>query len=121
MMSAAKYVVVGVVGYLTYFLLLVVCVEYLALSPLLGSSIGFVWVVVQSYFLNKDWTFKSDKKHAQALPRYVIASSICFTFNLTIMYLMINVLGIWYLLAQAIAAVAIPAINFLLNKHWTFS
>jgi putative flippase GtrA len=121
LVSAAKYLVVGGLGTVTHLSLLYVTVEHLSFEPLLGSSTVFIWVVIQSYLLNKNWTFDNDSKHSSALPRYLVVSGIGFLSNLLLMYLMINFLGLWYMLAQILTATVIPAMNFLLNKYWTFS
>ena len=118
---AAKYFVVGILGTVTHLSLLYFAVEFLHMPPLLGSSAAFVVVVVQSYLLNRNWTFQSDRGHGSALPRYLAVSGMGFVGNLTIMFVMFNILGLWYMLAQASAAVVIPVMNFLLNKYWTFS
>ena len=119
--SAAKYIVVGILGTATHLGLLYVTVEFFFFSPLLGSSTAFVWVVIQSYLLNHNWTFQSDQKHACTLPRYLIVSGVGFLSNFLLMYFMVNVLEIWYMTAQILTALVIPIMNFLLNRYWTFS
>ncbi|MFT5335940.1 MAG: putative flippase GtrA [Halioglobus sp.] len=121
MFSAAKYFVVGGLGTVTHLSLLYLFVEFLFLSPLVASSTAFVCVVLQSYSLNRNWTFQSDKAHATTLPRYVIVSCFGFATNLAIMFVMINIFALWYMAAQIVTIVVIPAMNFLLNKYWTFS
>ncbi len=118
---ATKYLVVGVLGTLTHLSLLYITVEFLTFSPILGSSLAFIWVVLQSYLLNRNWTFQSDKAHITTLPRYIVVSVAGFLTNLLIMFVMVNVLGLWYMLAQTVTILVIPALNFLLNKYWTFS
>jgi putative flippase GtrA len=118
---AAKYLVVGVLGTLTHLGLLYVTVEFLHFTPLLGSSTAFIWVVLQSYGLNRTWTFQSKKKHAITLPRYIVVSVAGFLTNLLVMFVMINVLEVWYIIAQMVTILVIPAMNFLMNKYWTFS
>ncbi len=119
--NAAKYLVVGAIGTVTHLSLLYISVEYLRMPPLLASCAAFVWVVMQSYILNRNWTFQSKREHASALPRYLAVSGIGFLTNLSIMFVMLNIMGLWYMLAQASAAIVVPAMNFLLNTFWTFS
>ena len=119
--SAAKYFVVGVLGTATHLFLLYIAVEFVYLSPLLGTSAAFIWVVIQSYLLNRNWTFQSDKKHTSTLPRYLIVSGIGFITNFLLMFFMLEVLGLWYIFAQILTALVVPLMNFLLNKYWTFS
>jgi putative flippase GtrA len=121
LVSMAKYFVVGGLGTITHLSLLYATVEYLSFEPLVGSSVVFIWVVIQSYLLNKNWTFENNSKHTSTLPRYLVVSGIGFLSNLLLRYLMINVLELWYMLAQILTVTVIPAMNFLLNKYWTFS
>lgn len=119
--SAAKYIVVGILGTATHLALLYLTVEFFLFSPLIGSSTAFIFVVIQSYILNRNWTFQSEKSHTSTLPRYLIVSGVGFLSNFLLMYFMVNVLGIWYMTAQILTALVIPIMNFLLNRYWTFS
>jgi putative flippase GtrA len=118
---AARYLVVGLLGTVTHLCLLYIAVEFVGMSPLPGSGAAFIWVVIQSYLLNRNWTFQSIRGHNSALPRYLAVSGIGFMGNLLIMYVMLDIFGLWYMLAQASAAIVIPIMNFLLNKYWTFA
>lgn len=119
--SFSKYALVGILGTATHLGLLYILVEFARMSPLLSTSIAFVWVVLQTYFLARSWVFRSDKKHSTSLPRFVVVSVTGFFANLGIMYVMVNVLGIWYMAAQTVTIVVIPPFNFLMNRYWTFS
>ena len=50
-----------------------------------------------------------------------MVSGIGFIGNFLLMFLMLNILGLWYMFAQILTALVIPLMNFLLNKYWTFS
>ncbi len=119
--SAAKYFIVGAIGTVTHLVVLYCCVEFMFLSALVGSSVGFTWVVIQSYFLNRNWTFESDKQHRSALPRYIVVSCVGFITNLFIMFIAVDVLHVFYLAAQLLTITVVPGMNFLLNKFWAFS
>jgi putative flippase GtrA len=119
--SAAKYFVVGAIGTVTHLTILYFCVDILLISALLGSSIGFTWVVIQSYLLNRNWTFESKKQHRSALPRYLTVSCIGFLTNLLIMFVAVDIYNVFYMLAQTLTIIVVPGMNFLLNKFWAFS
>jgi len=119
--SVAKYFIVGALGTVTHLSLLYIAVEYLGFAPIVGSSCAFIWVVIQSYFLNRNWTFRSERRHSSALPRYVTVSTIGFFGNFSMMYILLNIFGLWYMLAQILTAFVIPLMNFLLNRYWTFA
>jgi putative flippase GtrA len=119
--SAAKYFVVGALGTVTHLTLLYITVEFFLFSPLLGTSCAFIWVATQSYLLNRNWTFRSSKKHSSTLPRFLIVSIIGFLGNFGMMYVLLNIFSLWYMLAQMLTALVIPIMGFLLNKYWAFS
>lgn len=116
-----KYALVGILGTITHFALLFVFVEWFAIAPLPATSLAFVWVGLQSYALSINWVFESDNSHATSFPRFIIVSLVGFFSNLGIMYLLINILGVWYLAAQAVTVLIIPPMNYLMNRYWTFS
>ncbi|QLE57813.1 GtrA family protein [Nostoc sp. TCL26-01] len=115
-----KYAIVGALGTFTHIGLLTLLVEILTLPPVISSSAAFIVVVIISYWLNYRWTFRSKSKHRRALLRYSIVSLFGFSLNLGIMYLIVNVLHLWYLIGQIIAIIFIPISNFFLNSRWAF-
>tara|TARA_R110001592_G_scaffold319724_3_gene597485 strand:- start:13929 stop:14297 length:369 start_codon:yes stop_codon:yes gene_type:complete len=116
-----RYAVVGILGTSLHFLLLFIFVEKFSQDPVLSSIAAFPAVVILSYVLNKNWTFESDKAHAIALPKYLTVCFVSLMNNFLLMYLLVNVLEIWYMAAQAFSIAVIPVINFILKKYWAFA
>ncbi len=52
--------------------------------------------------------------------RYILAGSIGAFINLALMYVLTDILGIWYLLSSSMAFVAAFFASFFLQKFWTF-
>lgn len=119
--SVSRYALVGMLGTATHLALLYGLVEWAALPPLLATSLAFCWVVLQSYWLNRNWVFQSDSRHVSSLPKFVIASLLGLTANFGLMYLMIEVLDLWYMAAQIVTILVIPPMNYLLYRYWTFA
>ena len=40
--------------------------------------------------------------------------------NTLITYIVVNVMGLWYGFALMVVVTAVPAITYLLNRHWTY-
>ncbi len=109
-----KYVIAGGVATFVNLGALFVCVEYFRLWYLISAVISFVCGLVTSYILQKFWTFKDGKTknmHIQFAGFTIFALGI-LALNTALMYLFVDVLKIWYLLAQAFAALLIAFINF---------
>lgn len=118
--SIFKYAIVGILGTATHIGILTILVECFSLNPLLGSTLGFLVTLVESYLLNYYWTFKAKTNHAQAISRYFAVSVFGLLLNTLIMYLAIDYFRIWYLYGQILVIFCVPLSNYFLNKIWTF-
>jgi putative flippase GtrA len=120
-LPATRYVVVGGLGTAAHLALLAICVEQMGLTPLLGAGVGFLGALGVSYWLNHHWTFRSRRPRWQSLWRY---ASVCvggLLLNTGMMFGLMNGLGWGYLHAQLSVILIVPAINFLLHRHWAFA
>ena len=63
--------------------------------------------------LNKLLTFRTRHEYARIeLPRYFSAMAASFAANLVLMYLLVSVLGMWYLAASILVAMVLVIFNF---------
>ena len=83
--------------------------------------IAFVSISPLSFFLNKAVTFRTRREYARIeLPRYFSAMAASFALNLLLMYLLVSVLGVWYLTASLLVAAVVLIVNFLSSDRWSF-
>jgi len=115
-----RYAIVGVLGTAIHFGVLAALVEFGGVEPVLASAAGFIVTLIVSYVLNHRWTFASPARHRTAFARYTAVSVLGLGLNSLIMYLAVHVFGLWYILAQALVVMVVPAVNYLLNRSWTF-
>jgi putative flippase GtrA len=115
-----KYGIVGLVGTFIHFAVLILLVELFSFQPVLSSALGFIIVVVASYYLNKKWTFKSNERTFPEFMRYLITSVSGLIMNIAIMYLAIDIIGLDYFIGQLLVTIVIPITNYFLNHYWTF-
>lgn len=113
------YVGVGLVAAVGHYSVLVALVELLRQDPVLASLAGFVVGGVISYVLNRRYTFKSDRAHEAAVPRFVLVTGIGFVLTWLLMTAL-TAMGMHYLLAQMATTVAVLGWNFTANRLWTF-
>ena len=111
----------GVIGTLGHYTILIVLVQFWAVDPVFASSFGFVVGAVINYILNYQFTFQSDKRHAEALTKFLIVATIGAGINGTIMYIGVENTNINYLIVQIFATCVVLLWNFVLNKLWTFA
>lgn len=93
----------------------------LGVHYLLSTVIGFAAITPLGFLLNKILTFRTRREYARIeLPRYVGAMAASFGTNLALMYLLVSVLGMWYLAASILVALVLVIGNFLTSDRWSF-
>lgn len=60
------------------------------------------------------------KKTIKQYPKFFISGLVCAVINLSILYTLTELTGLYYLISAIIAVVISSTCNFVLNKTWTF-
>lgn len=118
-MQFVTYAMVGAVGTLAQYAVLVVSVSMHWLTPVVASVIGALLGGVINYILNARITFRSHK-HASALPKFALTALIGAAINGVLMKIFIDYFGLYYLLAQVIATAIVLMLTYVINLMWTF-
>ena len=118
----AKFCIVGGSGYVVNLALFALCVEALAMHHVPAATVAFVGGVTNNFWWNRHWTFRTQPGRAEVqAPRFFTVSVVAFLFALAILELLVSVVGVSELPAQAISIVAATPLNFLGNKMWSFA
>lgn len=119
-----KFCIVGALGTIINLLVLYGLVEFAKLWYIFGAILAFAIAATNNYALNKIWTFKDGRTGKSFIARqwtqFFIISCFGLGINLTILYVLVNFFGVWYIFAQIIAIFVAMFSNFLGNKYWTF-
>ncbi|PKL79959.1 MAG: GtrA family protein [Candidatus Melainabacteria bacterium HGW-Melainabacteria-1] len=122
-----RYALVGASGTLVDLLTLYALTEWSGINPKtslwfsLFVSIAFLAAVIHNYVLNRLWTFKSRDQNVKAqFTRFLVVSLGGFLLTQALMWLLVPVLGVWYLLAKGLTSLSVLIWNFGLNRLWTF-
>lgn len=89
---------------------------------LLSAIISFVISFFVSFFLQRLWTFKEKRKEMvyRQLTMYFTLSIINLSLNTLLLYFMVDILGVWYLLAQIIISGFLAMESFFVYKFVIF-
>lgn len=112
---------IGTIGTLGHYTILIVLVQFWTVDPVFASSLGFIVGAIINYILNYHFTFQSDKRHAEALTKFLIVATIGAGINGFIMYIGVENTNINYMIVQIFATFAVLLWNFVVNKLWTFA
>lgn len=117
---ALRYGVAGLAATLLYLGSVAAFVEAAGLVPVKAAAAATGVVIVFSYAVNRSWVFRTDRSHASAFSRFLLASGISMALNTGLMHLAVAVLGWHYWLGLVLATAVVPPTNFLINQFWAF-
>ena len=96
-------------------------VDQAGISYLLATAILFFVVNFFSFLLNKYFTFRTESVHfLREMGRYYAIMASSFVLNLISMFLLVDVLGLWYITASVITAFLMMWYNFCWSYFWGF-
>lgn len=118
-----RFALVGASGYVVNLAVFSVVVTGLDGGHRAGATLAFVVAVSNNFLWNRSWTFRTrgdGRLHGQAL-RFLVVSVAGFLVNLVVLELLVVVMDMPELAAQAIAVAVVMPLNFLGNRLWTFA
>jgi len=121
--QAAKYYAVGASGVLVNLGLLFYLTEYVGLWYFLSYTLAISASITSNFILNKFWTFRDSINSQRTIVMYVKFASVSFlgmAIQLSSVYFLVESLSIYYMLAALISISIAGAINFIINRSWTF-
>lgn len=117
--SIFLYALVGVINTAVTWIIMV-GLMLLGVIPEVANFIGWVAGFLNSYFLNKKFTFKSKNSHKKDALRFGIAMGVAYVANLLALIIAYRLFGINEYIAQIIAAVFYTITGYLISKFWAF-
>ena len=116
-----RFSLVGVINTLLHYLVFFVLFDRFGVFHLLASTLGFVVAVINSYLMNRYWTFQATGRGVYIeFARFFTVSVVALMVNLMCMALLVEWFGIYPPYAQLLAIVLTLIVNFLGNKYWSF-
>jgi len=118
-----RYFICGVTATATNIFLLYIFTDIFGVWYLYSSVLAFLLALIVSFVLQKFVVFKdmkTGKLHRQFL-KYFIAAVLGVTTNTILVFVCVDVLGIWYIFSQIIAGIFVMFQNFALYKFFIFN
>ena len=117
---AFRYGMAGLAATGLYLAAAAALVETGLLQPVTAAAVATGVVIVFSYAVNRTWIFPTNRSHASAFSRFVLASGLSIALNTGLMYLSVHVFEWRYWLGLALATLVVPPTNFVVNQYWSF-
>ena len=118
-----KYILSGGTAAVTDLALLVAFKEFGKLHYLLAATLAFAIAFFVSFVLQKFWTFghtRLQDLHTQ-MGMYLSIALFNLGLNALFMYLLVDIVGFWYLVSQIISGASIALISFGLYRRFVFT
>lgn len=115
-----KFGLVGVLGTLSHYVVLIIGVDGFKQSVILSSSLGFILGAFINHHFNRRFTFSSEKAYLQTLAQFMISASGLFFLNLVLMFMLTDLLSLQYLIAQVFTTGIVFIFGFIINKFLIF-
>lgn len=117
-----KYAVVGLTCTSLDFLLLYIFTEFLHIFYLLSAVLSIAVVLWLSFSLNKYWTFADfGGQYFKQFFGYILSHMLALILSLIILTVLVEIFGLWYILARAVGTGLAAVINFSLTKKYVFN
>jgi len=115
-----KFGVVGISNTLLTFAVYTLLLKAFGVWYLAASAIGFAAGTVNSFLLNRRWTFRGHVGDALTPVRWTVVQCSGLGLNEGLLYLFVHDARLDKLLAQAFATAVVTVTTFFANRAWTF-
>jgi putative flippase GtrA len=121
--QAVRFGLVGVLNTgvdLGLFFLLTHGLTFFARQPVLAKAVSYSVGLLNSYFINRAWTFRSRRRMLDTLPGFVLVNGIGLLINTGILDVALYRLHLVELVALALATAGSLLWNFILSRWLVF-
>jgi putative flippase GtrA len=120
-LQLVRFGIVGGIGFVVNLVVYTLCVHVLGIDYHVAAVLAWIVAVINNFALNRHWTFdaRAGRAHFQAI-RFLIVSLAALGVSLLLLTLLVDVVGLAKVPAQAAAVAASMPLNFLGNKLWSF-
>jgi putative flippase GtrA len=115
-----KFGIVGIANTLLTLGVYTVLLKVLGLYYVAASGVGFTVGTVNSFLLNRRWTFREHKGDALTPVRWFTVQGSGLLVDLGLVYVLVEGVRIGTLVGQAIAIAIVVVLTFFANRAWTF-
>lgn len=86
-----------------------------------ANTIGYMAGMINSFILNKLWTFEAKGRTTHQLHRFFILNILGLIVSTLLIFVFVDLFSVSYLIVWPITIGLVMIFNFIGNKYWTFS
>ncbi len=115
-----KFLGVGAIATLIQYLILVLLVELIGLTPYIASSFGYIVSSFFNYVANYYFSFGSKAGHTSAICKFLIVALSGLLINSIIVFYFTEKMHFNYVLSQISSTTVVVISNYILLKNWAY-
>jgi len=115
----AAFASMGAIGTTVHYATLVALVESAGVDSALAAAVGAGLGATVNYVLNHRYTFRSQARHLETLPRFAVTAVIGMLVNALIVHVCVR-WGAPYLAGQVLATGVVLLAGFASSQLWVF-
>jgi putative flippase GtrA len=115
-----NFVGVGFVSAVGHYGLLIGLVQLAGVPAVPASAAGALLGAWINYTLNYRFTFRSTKRHREAVLKFAVIAAVGLVLNTVFMWIGVELIGAHYLLSQIVTTGLVVIWSFAGNRYWTF-
>lgn len=115
-----RFGLVGLISNLVIYMMYL-AITYAGAEHKLAMTLLFAVGTLQTFFFNKQWTFKHRGNLQQALVKYVVIYGIAYLLNLLALFFLVDHIGYPHQLVQGVTVFALALMLFITLRHWVFA
>ena len=110
----------GIAAAIVHYGTLIGLVQAGMLAPVPATLCGYVGGGLVSYVLNRRHTYRSERRHREAVWRFIVVAGVGFLLTWAMMHVLVDRWGLPYLPAQFLTTGIVLMWSFSAHKGWTF-
>ena len=121
--QAIKYYSVGGSGVLVNLGILYALTDFMGLWYIASQVIAISISISSNFLFNRFWTFSGsiqEQRNSVMYVKFIIVSLIGMGIQLGITFALVENIALYYMYADGIGIVVAGAINYVVNRRWTF-
>ena len=121
--QAMKYYTVGGSGVLVNLGILYALTDFIGFWYIASQIIAISISISSNFLFNRFWTFSGsieDQRNSVMYVKFLIVSLIGMAIQQGITYSLVENIALYYMYAAGIGIIIAGAINYIVNRRWTF-
>ncbi|WP_419174468.1 GtrA family protein [Desulfosediminicola sp.] len=116
-----RFAFIGALNTIIHYLIFILLFRALGFAMITASVIGYFSGMINSFILNRRWTFQlSGPGYGSEFIKFAAVNIVSLGINILFLQMLVSFFDILPEISQVMAIIVALSVNFSGNKYWTF-